>query len=73
MFFIAIMKPAILEQLQVQDDLETKRKHALAVLESLRGSVKIKRRLNKKERDELALNFTPEDEERIINKYNMKF
>lgn len=63
----------ILEQLPVQDDLEARKKEAMAVIEKLRGSVKIKRRLTKKELDKLALEFTPEKEDKIIKKYGLKF
>lgn len=63
---------AISEQIPAKS-LEEKRKEALAVIERLHGSVKrLKRKLmTKEELDELALNFTSE-EERIIKEYGMK-
>ena len=53
--------------------IDEQKNEALAILERLRGSVKIKRRMTKKELDKLALDFTPGKEDEIIKRYGLKF
>jgi len=50
---------------------EVKKDEALATLERLRGSVKIKRRLTKEERDKMALSLTPEEGAKILKRYGL--
>lgn len=55
----------------LQESLFHTDEQILAALERLRGSVKIKNRLTKRERDKLALSLTPQEGERLFNKFGL--
>lgn len=59
------------KSIAIQESLLYSDEQILAALEKLRGSVKIKNRLTKRERDKLALSLTPEEGARLFKKFGL--